>query len=141
MPGMEPFRNEQSSGHPKRHQSNHPHRQANSPEDGGKRRGKNRKSGRESKMSRGLELSEKTRFNVSGTLLWGCLFFAGSGGWFTGISYMELKKELVNLKESINILTMQGWSTADMERWSYKLDKNNHNLIVPDPREVKRERN
>jgi hypothetical protein len=147
MPGMEPFRNEQSSGHPKRHQSNHPHRQANSPEDGGKRKGKNRKIGRALKMNRAPELSERTRFSVSATLLWACLVFAGSGGWFTGITYMgmrtemsELKKELAALKESINLLAMQGWQTADMERYGFKLERDNKNLNVPDAWVVKKER-
>jgi hypothetical protein len=99
-------------------------------------------------MSRISEIGERTRFTVSAGLLWACLVFAGSGGWFTGITYMgmrqemnELKKELVNLKESINLLAMQGWQTADMERYSFKLERDNKNLNVPDAWAIKRERN
>lgn len=63
-------------------------------------------------------------------------------GWRAGGIMADIKGEITELRRDIILVSKDRWSTSDMERWAYRLERANREqaLVVPDVRESKANR-
>lgn len=60
------------------------------------------------------------------------ILFLISGMWVTAMTYSSLRQEISDLKK------IDYWTRTDMTLYSYELRANNPNLMVPSPKDIRR---
>lgn len=86
-----------------------------------------------------MSISPKTQLTltISGTVtLAGVLIGIG---WHAANIMSEIKTEIAEIRREMRSSNHDRWTTGDMERWSYSLERSNRerSLIVPDVRGIK----
>jgi hypothetical protein len=89
-----------------------------------------------------MSVSENTKVNAKiGSVIIAVFALLGVG-WRAANAIRDVTDEVKALRNDVRAIHNDRWSFSDMERWSFRLERENRErgLVVPDPREIRIER-